>query len=56
MLTPSIIQEPGALSRPLEDRQRKMLDPFAATREDEVKRALRESMRVLPEPTGGKQP
>ena len=56
MLTPSIIQEPGALSKPLEDRQRKLLDPFAATREDEVKRALRETMRVLPEPTGEKQP
>ena len=43
MLTPHIIQEPGALSKPLEDRQRKMLDPFAATR-DEVKRLLRESI------------
>jgi general secretion pathway protein D len=44
MLTPHIIQEPGELSKPLEDRQRKMLDPFAATR-DEVKRALRELRR-----------
>ena len=44
MLTPHIIQEPGALSKPLEDRQRQMLDPFAATR-DEVKRALPESGR-----------
>jgi general secretion pathway protein D len=55
MLTPHIIQEPGALSKPLEDRQRQMLDPFAATR-DEVKRALRETMRVPPESTGEKQP
>ena len=55
MLTPHIIQEPGALSKPLEDRQRQMLDPFAATR-DEVKRALRETLRVLPESTGEKQP
>ncbi len=44
MLTPHIIQEPGEFSKPLEDRQRKMLDPFAATR-DEVKRALRELRR-----------
>ncbi|MBW6503377.1 type II secretion system secretin GspD [bacterium] len=44
MLTPHIIQEPGELSKPLEDRQRQMLDPFAATR-DEVKRALRELRR-----------
>jgi general secretion pathway protein D len=42
MLTPTIIQEPGSLSRPLEDRQRKMLDAFDPTR-DEVKRALPES-------------
>jgi len=42
MLTPHIIQEPGALSKPLEDRQRQMLDVFAPTR-DEVKRALPES-------------
>ncbi|MGE5285281.1 MAG: type II secretion system secretin GspD [Actinomycetota bacterium] len=44
MLTPHIIQEPGELSKPLEDRQRKMLDPFAASRDD-VKRALRELRR-----------
>ncbi len=59
MLTPHIIQEPGALAKPLEDRQRQMIDPFAATRE-EVKRALRETMRVppesTPEPTGEKTP
>ena len=56
MLTPHIIQEPGAVSKPLENRQREMLDPFASTRENEVKRALRESLRVPPEPTGEKQP
>jgi general secretion pathway protein D len=39
MLTPHIIQEPAALSKPLEDRQRTMLDPFAPTR-DEVKRVF----------------
>jgi len=52
MLTPHIIQEPGALSKPLEHRQRQMLDPFGSTRENEVKRALRETLRVPPEPTG----
>ncbi|MCP2499966.1 MAG: type II secretion system secretin GspD [Deltaproteobacteria bacterium] len=56
MLTPHIIQEPGAVSKPLENRQREMLDPFSSTRENEVKRALRESLRVPPEPTGEKQP
>ena len=56
MLTPHIIQEPGAVSKPLENRQRELLDPFSSTRENEVKRALRESLRVLPEPTGEKQP
>ena len=56
MLTPHIIQEPGAVSKPLENRQRELLDPFASTRENEVKRALRESLRVPPEPTGEKQP
>jgi general secretion pathway protein D len=55
MLTPHVIQEPGVLSKPLEDRQRQMLDPFAATRE-EVKRALRETLRVPPESTGEKKP
>jgi general secretion pathway protein D len=55
MLTPHIIQEPGALSKALEDRQREMLDPFAATR-DEVKRALRETIRVPTESTGEKEP
>ncbi|MBE0607265.1 MAG: type II secretion system secretin GspD [Deltaproteobacteria bacterium] len=48
MLTPHIIHEPGDLSKPLEDRQRQMLDPFATTR-DEVK-------RLLPESTGEKKP
>ena len=48
MLTPHIIHEPGDLSKPLEDRQRQMLDPFAPTR-DEVK-------RLLPESTGEKKP
>ena len=43
MLTPYIIQEPGVLSKPLEDRQRKMLGVFDPTRGDEVKRALPES-------------
>ena len=56
MLTPHIIQEPGAVSKPLEDRQRELLDPFISTRENEVKRALRETLHVLPEPTGEKQP
>jgi len=48
MLTPHIIQEPGVLSKPLEDRQRKMLTPFDPNR-DEVKRAF-------PESRGEKQP
>jgi len=48
MLTPHIIHEPGNLSKPLEDRQRQMLDPFAPTR-DEVK-------HLLPESTGEKKP
>jgi general secretion pathway protein D len=48
MLTPHIIHEPGDLSKPLEDRQRQMLDPFAPTR-DEVK-------HLLPESTGEKKP
>ena len=48
MLTPHIIQEPGVLSKALEDRQRKMLDAFDPNR-DEVKRAL-------PESRGEKQP
>jgi hypothetical protein len=42
MLTPHIIQEPGSLSKSLEDRQRKMLDAFDPAR-DEVKRAFPES-------------
>jgi general secretion pathway protein D len=42
MLTPHIIQEPGVLSKPLEDRQRKMLTPFNPNLDD-VKRALPES-------------
>jgi general secretion pathway protein D len=50
MLTPHIIQEPGTLSKPLEDRQLELLDPFAATRE-EVKRALPGLMRIPPEST-----
>jgi len=48
MLTPYIIQEPGVVSKALDDRQRKMLDAFDPTR-DEVKRAL-------PESRGEKQP
>jgi len=48
MLTPYIIQEPGVVSKALDDRQRKMLDAFDPTRE-EVKRAL-------PESRGEKQP
>jgi len=44
MLTPTIIQEPGVISKSLEERQRKMLDAFDPTR-DEVKRALPESRR-----------
>jgi general secretion pathway protein D len=39
LLTPHIIQEPGSVSKSLEDRQRKLLDAFDANR-DEVKRAL----------------
>ena len=39
MLTPHIIQEPGTLSKPLADRQRKMLDAFDQNAE-EVRRAL----------------
>jgi general secretion pathway protein D len=45
MLTPYIIQEPGVVSKALDDRQRKMLDAFDPTR-DEVKRALPESRGV----------
>jgi general secretion pathway protein D len=48
MLTPHIIQEPGVVSKALEDRQRKLLNAFDLKR-DEVKRAL-------PESRGGKQP
>ena len=48
MLTPTIIQEPGVVSKALEDRQKNMLKPFDATR-DEVKRAL-------PGPREEKQP
>jgi len=39
MLTPTIIQEPGRLSKPLADRQRKMLNAFDQNLE-EVKRAF----------------
>jgi type II secretory pathway component GspD/PulD (secretin) len=42
LLTPHIIQEPGNVSKALEDRQRKMLNAFDPDR-DEVKRALPES-------------
>jgi general secretion pathway protein D len=48
MLTPHIIHEPGGLSKPLEDRQRQMLNAFDPNR-DEVKRAF-------PETKGEKQP
>ena len=48
LLTPHIIQEPGNVSKSLEDRQRKMLNAFDPDR-DEVKRAL-------PESRGEKQP
>jgi general secretion pathway protein D len=48
LLTPHIIQEPGNVSKALEDRQRKMLNAFDPDR-DEVKRAL-------PESRGEKQP
>ena len=48
LLTPHIIQEPGVVSKSLEDRQRKVLNPFDPNR-DEVKRAL-------PESRGEKQP
>ena len=44
MLTPHIIQEPGVVSKALEERQRKMLDAFDPNR-DEVKRARPESRR-----------
>ena len=44
LLTPHIIQEPGAVSRSLEERQRKILAPFDGDR-DEVKRALPGSRR-----------
>ena len=44
MLTPHIIQEPGVVSKALEDRQRKMLNAFDPN-SDEVKRALPESKR-----------
>ncbi len=48
MLTPHIIHEPGNLSKPLEDRQREMLDPFSATRD--------EGKRLFPESVGEKKP
>jgi len=48
MLTPHVIQEPGILAKPLEDRQRKMLDVFEPTRE--------EVRRVLPESRGETKP
>lgn len=48
LLTPHIIQEPGVVSKALEERQRKMLNAFDPNR-DEVKRAL-------PASRGEKQP
>jgi len=48
LLTPHIIQEPGEVSRSLEDRQRKLLDAFDPN-QDDVKRAY-------PRPRGEKQP
>jgi general secretion pathway protein D len=48
LLTPTIIQEPGVVSKALEERQRKRLNAFDPTL-DEVKRAL-------PESKGEKQP
>jgi general secretion pathway protein D len=42
LLTPNIIQEPGLVSKALEERQRKMLNAFDPNR-DEVKRAFPES-------------
>jgi general secretion pathway protein D len=48
LLTPHIIQEPGEVSRSLEERQRKLLDAFPAN-QDDVKRAY-------PKPRGEKQP
>jgi general secretion pathway protein D len=48
LLTPHIIQEPGEISRSLEERQRRLLDAFDPNQED-VKRAL-------PRPRGEKQP
>jgi general secretion pathway protein D len=47
LLTPFIIQEPGRLASGLEERQRKMLQPFSQN-EDEVRRAL---PRPQPAPT-----
>jgi general secretion pathway protein D len=42
LLTPTVIQEPGVVSKALEDRQQKMLNAFGPDR-DEVKRARPES-------------
>ncbi|HEY6097255.1 MAG TPA: type II secretion system secretin GspD, partial [Candidatus Deferrimicrobium sp.] len=44
LLTPHIIQEPGEISRSLEERQRRLLDPFDPN-QDDVKRALPGSRR-----------
>ena len=56
MLTPHVIQEPGALAKPLEDRQRKMLGAFEPSRKDEVRRALPETLDAPPESTGAPPP
>jgi type II secretory pathway component GspD/PulD (secretin) len=59
MLTPHIIQEPGALSKPLEERQRKMISPFEPTRRDEVRGVLpppEPRVPTLPEPRGERNP
>jgi general secretion pathway protein D len=44
LLTPHIIQEPGIVSKALEERQRKLLNAFDPNR-DEVKRALPDTRR-----------
>ena len=59
MLTPHIIQEPGALSKPLEERQRKMIDAFEPSRRDEVKGVLpppEPRVPTLPDPRGEPKP
>jgi type II secretory pathway component GspD/PulD (secretin) len=57
LLTPFIIQEPGRLASGLEERQRKMLQPFSQN-EDEVRRALPRPQPVPTQPVppaGGAQ-